>query len=56
MKCAKENPIFQKYVTTITFFDSLNCMFNHLWDEENQRMISFKAFYQQERMRMQMGG
>ena len=40
-KCAKENPIFQKHVTIMGVRDSLSCMFNKLWDEEQQRMISF---------------
>ena len=47
-KCAKENPILQKYVTSITFFQSLPLMFNKLWDEEKQRMISFREFYRNE--------
>lgn len=40
-KCAKENPIFQKHVTILGFRESLRCMFNKLWDEEQQKMISF---------------
>ena len=52
-KCAKENPILQKYVTKISFFQSLPMMFNKLWDEEKQRMISFREFYRSEaKMRM----
>lgn len=51
-KCAKENPIFQKYITKITFLQSLKCMFHKLWDEEQERMISFREFYRMERMRM----
>jgi len=47
-KCAHENPILQKYVTQINFWESLSCMFNKLWDEETQRMISFKEFYKRE--------
>ncbi len=47
-KCARENPVFQKYVSTITFRDSLKCMFNHLWDEQRKRMISFREFYRME--------
>ncbi|MCB0618434.1 MAG: fatty acid desaturase [Saprospiraceae bacterium] len=50
--CARENPIFQKHVTTITFWQSLRCMFHHLWDEESQRMISFWTFYRMERQRV----
>ena len=40
-KCAKENPVFQKYVTTINFKESLKCLSHHLWDEKRQKMISF---------------
>ena len=49
-KCAKENPILQKYVTTITFRESLKCAFNKLWDEELNRMITFREFYKFERV------
>ena len=45
-KCVKENPILQKYVTIITFRESLPMMFNKLWDEHSQRMITFREFYQ----------
>lgn len=51
IRCAEENPILQKYITSITFFDSLKCMFHKLWSEEQQRMITFREFYQRERMR-----
>lgn len=47
-KCAKENPVLQRYVTKISFFQSLPMMFNKLWDEEKQRMISFREFYRAE--------
>jgi len=50
-RCARENPIFQKYVTTINFRESLKCMFHKLWDEETERMITFKEYYQRERQR-----
>lgn len=49
-RCAKENPDLQRYVTTVTFWESLKCMFNKLWDEQTQRMITFKEYYQRERM------
>ncbi len=51
-KCAKENPILNKYVTKVSFGKSLTYIFNHLWDEENQRMISFWKFYELERAGM----
>jgi acyl-lipid omega-6 desaturase (Delta-12 desaturase) len=49
-KCNKENPILEKYVTILTFKSSLKCIFMKLWDEEQQRMISFREFYRRERM------
>jgi omega-6 fatty acid desaturase (delta-12 desaturase) len=54
-KCATENPILNKYVNTITFKESLKCMWSHLWDEENQRMISFWKFHKMERTKLAMG-
>ncbi len=43
-KCMDENPFLNKYVTTLWFIESLKCMKNKLWDEAQQRMISFKEF------------
>lgn len=43
-KCAKENPILQQFVTVMTFKESLSLMFHKLWDEETQRMISFREY------------
>jgi acyl-lipid omega-6 desaturase (Delta-12 desaturase) len=51
-KCAEENPVLQKYVTSITFRESLQCMFNKLWCEETERMITFREFYTRERSRV----
>ena len=48
-KCMKENPIFNKYATILTFKDSLKCMHNKLWDEQKQRMITWKEFYLREK-------
>ncbi|MCB0665848.1 MAG: fatty acid desaturase [Saprospiraceae bacterium] len=44
-QCARENPILQKYVPTIGFKESLQCIHNNLYDEERQKMISFQEFY-----------
>ncbi|MCT4664400.1 MAG: fatty acid desaturase [Flavobacteriales bacterium] len=49
IKCSEENPILNKYVNTLTFSESLSCVFNHLWDEKEQRMISFAAFRKMEK-------
>jgi len=43
-KCFTENPILNKYVTTITFSESLRCIHNKLWDQKTQKMISFKEY------------
>lgn len=48
-RCAEENPVLQRYVTSITFRESLRCIFNKLWDEQQERMISFREFYRMER-------
>jgi omega-6 fatty acid desaturase (delta-12 desaturase) len=40
VKCHKENPVFQQ-VDPITLFDSFNSLKLRLWDEKNQRIISF---------------
>lgn len=48
-KCLKENPILTKYANILTFRDSLKCMHNKLWDEQLQKMITFKEFYLREK-------
>lgn len=39
-KCMRENPMFQK--KPITFWESLKTIRYALWDEEKQRLVSFK--------------
>jgi len=46
---SKDHPVLDKYVTTITFIQSLKCMFHKLWDEETERMITFREFYRREK-------
>lgn len=53
-KCLKENPLFTKYANTLSFWDSLKTVTLKLYDEERERMISFREFYRLERMRIQM--
>ncbi|MEZ4984567.1 MAG: fatty acid desaturase [Saprospiraceae bacterium] len=43
-KCAKENPDLQQYVTSVTFWESLPLMFHKLWDEQSERMITFREY------------
>lgn len=40
--CAKENPNLNRFVPTLTFRQSLKCMKHKLWDDQKQRMISFR--------------
>jgi omega-6 fatty acid desaturase (delta-12 desaturase) len=44
-QCYIENPILQKYVTSVTFRQSLSMMSNRLWDEKTSRMISFAEYH-----------
>ncbi|HFA47454.1 MAG TPA: fatty acid desaturase [Bacteroidetes bacterium] len=49
VRCSKENPVLNQFVTKVTFWESLSYMRHKLWDEKEQRMISFKEFYQREK-------
>lgn len=53
-KCAKENPILQEFVTEIKFLQSLKLMFHKLWDEDSQRMISFREYRKLEKVRVKV--
>jgi acyl-lipid omega-6 desaturase (Delta-12 desaturase) len=44
MRAIKENPWLNKYTTQITFWESLQFINNKLWDEELQKMISFREY------------
>jgi len=41
-KCMRENLILTKYVTVISFWQSLKLIKNKLWDEEEGKMVSFR--------------
>jgi omega-6 fatty acid desaturase (delta-12 desaturase) len=43
-RCHHENPIMEKVANSITFVESLKCMVHKLWDEDQQRMISFREY------------
>ncbi len=51
-KCMNENKILTKYVTVVSFWESFKFMTHKLWDEEMQRMISFKEYYTMEKLRL----
>lgn len=42
-ECHNSSPLFQQ-VKELTFRDSLRCFGYNLWDEENEKLISFKQF------------
>lgn len=44
-RCHHENPIMDQVANKITFWESLKCMFNKLWDEEQQRMITYREYF-----------
>ncbi len=48
--CVIENPILNKYANILTFKESLKSMHVKLWDEQRQKMISFKEFYRLDKM------
>jgi acyl-lipid omega-6 desaturase (Delta-12 desaturase) len=51
-KVFRERPILSKYVTQITFWQSLKMMRYKLWDEAQEKMISFEEYRQIKAMRM----
>ncbi|MEL6355327.1 MAG: fatty acid desaturase, partial [Bacteroidota bacterium] len=48
--CARENPVLNKYVLHLGFVDSLKFIHHKLWDEEEQRMISFREFRKKQKL------
>lgn len=51
-KCMRENAVLNKYVTVVSFWESLKFMTHKLWDEERQRMISFREYGRLKKMGM----
>lgn len=43
-RCHHENPVFDQVANAITFKESLQCVFNKLWDEEQEKMISWREY------------
>ena len=48
-KCFLENPVMNQYVHTLTFRQSLKLITHKLWDEGEQRMISFREYRRKRR-------
>ena len=45
-RCKDENPILQEHVTIVSFTGSLKYFVNKLWDEQQERMITFSEYRQ----------
>lgn len=44
-KSIESIPWFHKFTTEVTFFESLKMISHKLWDEQSERMISFREYY-----------
>jgi omega-6 fatty acid desaturase (delta-12 desaturase) len=51
-KALKEHKILSEYVTVVKLKDTFKIIKNKLWDEELERMLSFREFYRLEKVRM----
>jgi len=51
-KALKEHKILSEYVTVVKLKDTFKIIKSKLWDEDLQKMLSFREFYRLERMRM----
>lgn len=49
-RCHHENPVMEQVANKITFWQSLRCVFNKLWDEDQERMISFREYMRRRRV------
>jgi omega-6 fatty acid desaturase (delta-12 desaturase) len=43
-RCHHENPIFDQVANTLTFWQSLHCIYNKLWDEDKEKMIGWREY------------
>ncbi len=43
-RCNDENPLLEKNVTVVSFTGSMRYFFNKLWDEQQDRMITFREY------------
>ncbi|MBK8515659.1 MAG: fatty acid desaturase [Saprospiraceae bacterium] len=49
-KALSENQWINQYVTILTFWESLKLASNKLWDESQDRMITFREYYSREKL------
>jgi len=43
-KCHEDNPAFEKHVVKMGIRESFKTISNKLWDEANEKMISFREY------------
>lgn len=48
-RCHKENPIFDKLAHSVTFTQSLRCLFHKLWDEDYGKMITWREYFNRQK-------
>jgi omega-6 fatty acid desaturase (delta-12 desaturase) len=48
-RCHHENPVFDQIANTLTFSQSLKCIFNKLWDEDSEQMVTWKEYFKMEK-------
>jgi acyl-lipid omega-6 desaturase (Delta-12 desaturase) len=44
-RCHHENPVFDQVANTLTFFQSLRCVYYKLWDEDSEQMVTWKEYF-----------
>lgn len=44
-RCHHENPVFDQVANSLTFTQSLHCIFNKLWDEDREKMIGWREYF-----------
>lgn len=44
-RCHHENPVFDQVANSLTFSQSLQCIFNKLWDEDREKMIGWREYF-----------
>jgi acyl-lipid omega-6 desaturase (Delta-12 desaturase) len=54
-RCHHENPILDRLANAITFRQSLRCMFNKLWDDDQGRMITFREYFRRRKVEKMQG-
>lgn len=43
--CHHDNPVFDQVANALTFTQSLRCIFYKLWDEESEKMITWREYF-----------